>query len=220
MHSGEAPREEYGDDIGIYLAEVDVVGRPPDLVPALLRRVRAVPRPLVRASPEAGAFWAPDLKWKWDVYFGGGHTTTKMVRLMKGKISKPPSEYFGTNIFIGASTMSAEEIRRRYVIGCDVDDVGDRLSAPRGHVARTPWSVLQRRLPRRARRRLPAARRPHGRGACYGIDVDALRAIADRIGPTPEDLGQDPTRRSDPAEIAGAQWWKAELAAAAGEPPR
>jgi hypothetical protein len=54
----------------------------------------------------------------------------------------------------------------------------------------------------------------------YGFDVDALRAIADRIGPTPEDLGQDPTRRSDPAEIAAAQWWKAELAGTTGEPPR
>ena len=33
--------------------------------------------------------------------------------LLEGKISKLPSDYFGTNIFIGASTMSKEEIRRR-----------------------------------------------------------------------------------------------------------
>jgi hypothetical protein len=46
----------------------------------------------------------------------------------------------------------------------------------------------------------------------YGFDVAALREIADRIGPSPSDLGQDPNRRSDPAEVAAAQWWKSELA--------
>jgi predicted TIM-barrel fold metal-dependent hydrolase len=45
----------------------------------------------------------------------------------------------------------------------------------------------------------------------YGFDVAAWHEIADRIGPTPTDLGQDPARRSDPAEVAGAQWWKREL---------
>ena len=38
-------------NIGIYLAEVVVVGDPADVAPPLLRRVRALPRPEVRASP-------------------------------------------------------------------------------------------------------------------------------------------------------------------------
>ena len=45
---------------------------------------------------------------------------------------------------------------------------------------------------------------------CYGFDVEALRPIADRIGPTPEDLGQDPASRRDPDEVRRARWWKAE----------
>jgi hypothetical protein len=45
---------------------------------------------------------------------------------------------------------------------------------------------------------------------CYGFDLDALRPIAERIGPTPSDLGQDPTLRTDPAEVDSARWWKAE----------
>jgi hypothetical protein len=45
---------------------------------------------------------------------------------------------------------------------------------------------------------------------CYGMDVQALREIADRIGPTPEDLGQDPSLRADPDEVAKARWWKEE----------
>ena len=87
---------------------------------------------------EAAAYWVADLKWKWDQYMGGGHTTKKMAALLEGKISKLPSDYFGTNLFIGASTMSKEEIRRRHVIGTRRGDVGHRLPAPRGHRGRTP----------------------------------------------------------------------------------
>ena len=36
---------------------------------------------------------------------------------------------------------------------------------------------------------------------CYGFDLDALAPIARRIGPTPEDFGQDPTIRTDPEEV-------------------
>jgi hypothetical protein len=44
----------------------------------------------------------------------------------------------------------------------------------------------------------------------YGFDLDALRPIAARIGPSPDSLGQDASRRSDPAARAAARWWKAE----------
>ncbi len=33
---------------------------------------------------------------------------------------------------------------------------------------------------------------------CYGFDLEALRPIAERIGPTPADLGQDPSRAHRP----------------------
>ena len=45
---------------------------------------------------------------------------------------------------------------------------------------------------------------------CYGFDLDALRPIADRIGPTPEDLGQDPTLVTTPDDIRRGEWWKDE----------
>ena len=44
---------------------------------------------------------------------------------------------------------------------------------------------------------------------CYGFDIDSLRPIAERIGPTPEDLGQDPTCAPTPRR-SPARWWKAE----------
>ena len=157
---------------------------------------------------EAAAYWAADMMWKWDQYMGGGHTTKKMAALLKGKISKLPSDYFGENIFIGASTMSKEEIRRRHVLGLRRRDVGDGLPASRRHMAPHPGAPAERlrRHPRRGRPKLlgeTAAR-------CYGFDLDALRPIAERIGPTPSDLGQDPALRTDPEEIRAARWWKDE----------
>ena len=43
-----------------------------------------------------------------------------------------PSEYFGRNVFIGASTMSREEIRRRYAIGTDTVMWGNDYPHPEG----------------------------------------------------------------------------------------
>ncbi|HEY2428082.1 MAG TPA: amidohydrolase family protein, partial [Acidimicrobiales bacterium] len=109
---------------------------------------------------------------------------------------------------IGASTMSREEIRRRHVIGCDVMMWGTDYPHPEG-----TWPHTLERL-RQDFSGVPAADTQQLLGdtaaRCYGFDVTALRPIADRIGPTPEDLGQDPSARTDPAEVAAARWWKAE----------
>ena len=46
---------------------------------------------------------------------------------------------------------------------------------------------------------------------CYGFDLDALRPIAEQIGPTPDDLGQDVDARHDrPRRSARREWWKDE----------
>jgi hypothetical protein len=44
----------------------------------------------------------------------------------------------------------------------------------------------------------------------YGFALAALKPIAERIGPSPDSIGQNAAKRSDPAERAGARWWKAE----------
>jgi predicted TIM-barrel fold metal-dependent hydrolase len=206
-HSGEAPNADYNENIGIYLAEVVWWAARP-LWHLLFSGVfERFPR-LKFAVTEAAAYWAPDLMWKWDVYFGGGHTTKKLAAQMKGKISKLPSEYFGTNIFIGASTMSKEEIRRRHVIGCDVAMWGTDYPHPEG-----TWPNTVPRL-KADFTKVPVedARQLLGLTAarCYGFDLDALRPIAERIGPTPRDLGQDPALRTDPDDVAKARWWRDE----------
>jgi len=206
-HSGEAPQDEYGDNIGIYLAEVVWWAARP-LWHLLFSGVFERFPGLKYVVTEAAAYWAADMMWKWDQYMGGGHTTKKLAALLDGKISRLPSDYFGTNIFIGASTMSKEEIRRRHIIGCDVMMWGTDYPHPEG-----TWPNTIARL-RSDFADVPVedARQLLGDTAarCYGFDQDALRPIADHIGPTPGDLGQDPSRRTAPTEVAAARWWKAE----------
>jgi hypothetical protein len=45
---------------------------------------------------------------------------------------------------------------------------------------------------------------------CYGFDLARLQPIAARIGPTPDDLGQDVTLVTTPEERRRAEWWKDE----------
>ncbi|HEX4776689.1 MAG TPA: amidohydrolase family protein [Acidimicrobiia bacterium] len=206
-HSGEAPQEEYNEHIGIYLAEVVWWAIRP-LWHLLFSGVFERHPDLKFTVTEAAAYWAPDYMWKWDFYFGGGHTTKKMLAMMQGIVSKLPSDYFGTNIFIGASTMSKEEIRRRHVIGTDVAMWGTDYPHPEG-----TWPNTVPRLrsdfgdvpvdDARAMLGLTAAR-------CYGFDLDVLAPIAQRIGPTPGDFGQDPTLKTDPEDVRRARWWKEE----------
>ena len=206
-HSGEAPMEEYGEHIGAYLAEVVWWTVRPAWHLLFGGAFERFPD-LKFVVTEAAAYWAPDMMWKWDQYMGGGHTTKKMAALLKGKISKLPSDYFGTNIFIGASTMSKEEIRRRYVIGTDVVMWGTDYPHPEG-----TWPNTAAKL-RADFADVPVDDTAELLGLTaarvYGFDLDELRPIASRIGPSPDSLGQDPTLRSDPVARAEARWWKAE----------
>ena len=54
------------------------------------------------------------------------------VAQLAGKVSRLPSDYFGRNVFIGASTMSREEVRRRYAIGIDTVMWGNDYPHPEG----------------------------------------------------------------------------------------
>ncbi len=204
-HSGEAPQEEYNGNIGIYLAEAAWWPARPAWHLLFSGVFERFPE-LKFVVTESGAYWAADFMWKWDQYMGGGHTTKKMAALLEGKISRLPSEYFGSNIFIGASTMSKEELRRRYIIGCDVMMWGTDYPHPEGT---WPHTVSRLRADFGA---LPVDDTADLLGLtaarCYGFDLEALRPLAERVGPTPEDLGQDPALRSDPEEVRRARWWK------------
>ena len=206
-HSGEAPREEMNEFIGIYLAEVVFWTHRP--IAHLLFSGAFERHPGLKfVVTEGASYWVADMKWKWDQYFGGGHTTKKMAALMKGILSKLPSDYFGENIFVGASTMSKEEIRRRHSIGCDTVMWGTDYPHPEG-----TWPHTVERL-RKDFGDVPVGdtRKMLGETAarCYGFDVDALRPVSEKVGPTPADLGQDPSLVTTPEDLRRGEWWKDE----------
>ncbi len=158
---------------------------------------------------EAAAYWAADMMWKWDQYLGGGHTTKKMAALMKGKICEA-----------AVGLLRHEHLHRRVddVEGGDPPpphhrlrrrDVGHGLPASRGHLAEHHGAAAGRTSPT-CPSRTPASSWARPRPPATASTSTSWRPIAERIGPTPEDLGQDPTLRTDPAEVEAARWWKAE----------
>ena len=205
VHSGEAPREEYGDHIGIYLAEVVFWTHRPIAHLLFSGAFERFPN-LKFVVTEGAGYWVADMKWKWDQYFGGGHTTKKMAAMMQGIISKLPSEYFGTNIYVGASTMSKEEIRRRHSIGTECAMWGTDYPHPEG-----TWPNTIPRL-KADFGGIPVgdARKMLGETAarCYGFDLDVLAPLAVKIGPTPSSLGQDLSLMTTEEELRAATWWK------------
>ena len=206
-HSGEAPQEEYNGHLGIYLAEVVWWAARPSWHLLFSGAFERHPD-LMFVVTEAAAYWIADSKWKWDQYMGGGHTTKKMAALLEGKISKLPSEYFGTNLFAGASTMSKEELRRRHVLGLDAVMWGTDYPHPEGSWPNTAVKLKTDfcDIPVVETQELLGGTAAH----VYGFDLDALQPLADRIGPTPLDLGQDPSLAADPDASSSAKWWLAE----------
>jgi predicted TIM-barrel fold metal-dependent hydrolase len=212
-HSGEADFEAYNEHIGIYVNEVPFWTVRPMFHLLLSGKFEQFPG-LRFVVTESGAYWAEDLLWKADVNFGGGHTMKKLAAKIRGTLSKLPSEYFGVNCFIGASTMSKHELRQRYAIGIDATMWGTDYPHPEG-----TWPHTRDRL-KQDFAELPVddTAKLLGLNAarCYGMDLEALGEIAARIGPSTDDLGQDPALRSDPDEVRRGRWWIEEYGCSMG----
>ena len=104
-HSGEADMPSYNENMAQFMLEVAfwTTGRCGSCSwPAS----STSSRPPVRAV-ECGSWWVGDLLFKTDVMFGGTNwKVKKMSSRTRGTIQRLPSEYFGTNVFVGASAMS------------------------------------------------------------------------------------------------------------------
>jgi hypothetical protein len=104
--------------------------------------------------------------------------------------------------------MSREEIRRRHVLGLDAVMWGTDYPHPEGSWPHTAAKLKADfcEVPVEETKQLLG-----GTAAkVYGFDLGALQAVADRIGPMPADLSQDPSLVADPGAAASAKWWLAE----------
>jgi predicted TIM-barrel fold metal-dependent hydrolase len=154
---------------------------------------------------ECGSYWLGDLLWKADTTFGANFKVKKLNSRTKGLIQRLPSEYVGTNVFIGASTMSPEEIRRRHANGVDALMWGTDYPHPEGS-----WPHTRERLEQDFQQvSIEDTRLLLGLNAvrCYDLDLPALEGIAAEVGPRPTDLHQDPDLRTPAGAIREARWW-------------
>ena len=110
------------------------------------------------AITEDGAWWIPGIVKRMDEKFVGGHNTEKMGNAFRQTISRKPSEFFGTNIFVGASTPSREEIEQRHQIGSAPSCGATTSRTPRGPGRTRGESITES---------FPTCRRMR-RGACSG----------------------------------------------------
>ena len=157
-HSGEADAEAYNENMAQYMLEVAFWTHRPLWQFLLSGKFDKYPN-FKYVPVECGSWWLGDLLWKTDVMFGGTNwKVKKMSSRTKGLLERLPSEYVGENVFIGASTMSKVELRRRYVNGVDALMWGTDYPHPEGSCP-TP-SPASRPTSSRSRSRRPASARP------------------------------------------------------------
>ena len=140
-------------------------------------------------TTEVGASWAPGFVAGMDAWVSEARTpgtVSYMIgREMGEKLSLKPSEYFARNCFFG-SFLSAADIRLRHAIG--VDRLMWGADFPH-HEGTFPYTSRALRanfagLPE------PEVRLMLGETAArvYGFDLDALQVVADKCGPTVEEV--------------------------------
>jgi predicted TIM-barrel fold metal-dependent hydrolase len=206
VHSGSAPREEFGEHVGLYVAEVRWWTQRP-LWFLMWSGVFERHPGLKFAVTEAGAFWAADLLWTMDIVFDREHAAKKLGQTLTAGLSMRPSEYFDRNCFIGASNTRRRELVRRYEIGVGNIMWGNDFPHPEG-----TWPHTRAWLAN-AFADIPVDETARILGlnavGVYNFDLNALAPVVERIGPTPLDLGQGATQDLDKwtdLAAAGRPW--------------
>jgi predicted TIM-barrel fold metal-dependent hydrolase len=211
-HSGSAARDEYGDHLGIYVTEVTWWPARPLwflLWSGVFERFPG----LRFGVTEGGCWWLPGLLWSWDRLFMGKKGAEKLGRdAFKGNVTMLPSEYVDRNVFTGLANVKRRELGMRYEIGISNMCWGTDFPHPEGTWPNTrDWLVKTFfDIP------VDETRRMLGLNAAeiFGFDLGSLRSLADKIGPTPEDLGQlgdgrtaaDLTARWAGVKAVGRHW--------------
>jgi len=201
-HSGAADRDAYGTGpgfVGMYTTEVRFWAARPIHFLMFSGVFERFPG-LRFAVTECGAYWAADLLWLMDMVYDGDHGTKKLARDAVGDLTMRPSEYFDRNCGIGAANTRRRDLTRRYEIGVDNIMWGNDFPHPEGtwpHTAEFLRSAFWDIPVDETARMLGLAAADF-----YGFDVAALTPLADRIGPSPADLGQE----SPEADAARAKW--------------
>jgi predicted TIM-barrel fold metal-dependent hydrolase len=187
VHSGAADKESYGEFVGMYVAEVRWWSTRPLWFLLWSGKFEQFPR-LKFVVTECGAFWAADLLWTSDLVYDREHAAKKLGHELTSHLTMRPSEYFDRNCSIGASNTRRRELGRRYEIGVGNIMWGNDFPHPEG-----TWPHTKEWL-RTAFCDIPVEETQAILGGnaaeVYRFDAAALSPLVDRIGPTPDELGQ------------------------------
>ncbi|MEX1007640.1 MAG: amidohydrolase family protein [Acidimicrobiia bacterium] len=189
-HSGAGPAD-YGEGRGtmaIYASEAYWWAARPLWVLLWAGVFERYPK-LKYVVAENGAWWAPDLLYKMDEKFVGGHNTEKMGDAFRQELKMKPSDYFHRNCYLAASTPGTEDIDRRYQVGINNLLWGNDLPHPEGTFPFTQYWIRERfhDLPHDETARILG----ENAADVYGVDRAALTTLVEEFGPSPEQVHGD-----------------------------
>lgn len=187
IHTHGAAAPDYGDSpgtMGIYITEVAWWSARPTWF-LIWGGVFERHPTLKFVVTELGASWVPELKALMDQRFSPTHFNAKLGNFHEN-LKMKPSEYFDRNCFVGASVIARSDVDIRHAIGVGNIMWGSDFPHPEGAWPRT------REFMREAFAGIPESdtRAILGDNAAevYHFDVEKLRPLVDRIGPSPDDF--------------------------------
>ena len=138
------------------------------------------------AMAENSAWWVPDVIRKMDEKWVGGHNTRKFGDAFRQDLKMKPGDYLERNCFFAASTPGADDIDRRHLVGIGNIMWGNDLPHPEGTFPYTRHWIRERfrDVPEEETRRMLG----ENAAKVYNLDVDALRPLVDKIGPTIDEV--------------------------------
>src|SRR3954451_2118900 len=138
---------------------------------------------------ENGAWWVPDTIRKMDEKYVGGHNTRKFGNAFRETLTMKPSDYVDRNCWFAASTPGVDDIERRDLIGIGNIMWGNDLPHPEGMFPYTRHWIRERfhDVPEAETRKILGL----NAADVYGVDVDALEPLVDKIGPTLDEVQGD-----------------------------
>lgn len=187
LHSGAAPMSDYDEHqgmMGIYISEVVWWSARP-LWFMIWGGVFERHPGLRVAITESTCIWVPETLQLLDFRYSEAHYQAKLGDY-QSHLSKKPSDYFASQIFLGASCMPRTEVDARHRIGLDNIMWGTDYPHPEGS-----WPETAKQL-HDSFDGIPEAelRAMLGGNAAklYGFDVEKLAPLAARIGPRASDF--------------------------------
>lgn len=155
------------------------------------------------ALTEDGAWWLPGMLTRMDEQWEGFHSTLKFDSIYRDAIPEKPSFYFDRNCFLGVG-LTPHEVTVRHDIGVDNIIWGNDFPHPEGTWPHTrDWMRIRfHDVPEDETRKILGLNALR----CYHLDEAKLRAVADRIGPSPAEIhDQPPPPNPDEVEVAASR---------------